>query len=116
MLKRKVVSKLSYSFGQIVKDWYIKGWVNGRWVPLKDGGPFKSNAEAGKQLAKMEEQDTAHKSEPKKKQTRAELVAEIERLREENSAMTAVTDTLTLPRGVTRNGDALTIDPEEDEG
>lgn len=114
-MKRKVTSKLAYSFGQIVKDWYIKGLVEGRWVSLQDGGPFNSKIAAEERLAKMEELSAAHAAEPKKKQTRAELEAEIERLQEENDALKAGADTRTLPRGITRNGDAMTIDPTEDE-
>jgi len=85
MAKRRVVAKLVYDCGEIFKEWYIHERVEGRWVPRKDCGPFRSEPEALKHLDKI-------KGKPK-----APAIGQ------------------RMPKGVVRNGDSLMIDTTGDE-
>lgn len=88
-MERRTNARLSYDGQMVVQNWFVEGLIDGQWAILPDGGPLGSQAEAEEVLELMAAKVSKKKSEPKKKQTRAELEAEIERLREENEALKA---------------------------
>jgi len=88
-MERRTNAKLSYDGEMVVQTWYVEGLIGDQWAILPDGGPFGSQAEAEEVLESMTKKVAKKKAEPKKKLSRAELEAEIERLREENEALKA---------------------------
>ena len=118
-MERRVNAKLLYDGEMVIQTWYVEGLVGDQWAILPDGGPFGSHAEAVEVMDAMVEKATKKKAEPKKKLTRAELEAEIERLREENEALKASPSVRHIAKRVARHvyrkGDALMLRPEGDD-